>query len=71
MFTMKKDAETRMRAERADEPRRRLEIEDLEVKAGEAVRELREDELLYVGGGMMQLASRTTCSGGCADDCGL
>ena len=33
------------------------------------LRELDADEVLVVAGGMM--ASRTTCSGGCADDCGF
>lgn len=33
------------------------------------LRELGEEEILFVAGGMRKVG-RTTCSGGCADDCG-
>jgi hypothetical protein len=46
----------------------KTEIKDL-TTADPSPRELTEEDVLYVAGGMM--ASRTTCSGGCADDCGL
>ena len=46
----------------------KTEIKDL-TAADSSPRELTEEDVLYVAGGMM--ASRTTCSGGCADDCGL
>ncbi len=37
-------------------------------RARSGLRELDAAEVLFVAGGRM--ASRTTCSGGCADDCG-
>jgi hypothetical protein len=48
----------------------KTEIKDLAAADDRSPRELSEEDVLYVAGGMM-MASRTTCSCGCADDCGL
>jgi len=47
---------------------RQVRDPDLDRQSQSGPRELGADEVLFVAGGMM--ASRTTCSGGCADDCG-